>query len=429
MSNLKKIVAVAMALSVFAVVAPASAQTVEELQAQINALLAQLSSLQAQVGTTTTTSSYTGCTITSVDTDLTVGSTGDAVKCLQVILNADSATQVASSGVGSAGNESTYFGSMTQAAVIKFQDKYASEVLTPVGLTSGTGYVGAKTRAKLNAMLAAAATTSTGTGTGTGTTVTSNYDALTVSLDASNPDSANIQKNTANNVVAVINLTGSDTEDVTVTAIAITQYGNTADNKVSAVRLFDESNVQIGNDRKFVGGIANFVLVPALTVKAGETRTISVAVTLATDAETLTTVKAGIASADDITGAEFEGSYPLIANTFTVVPSGTLGALTVGDYSQPSDTSVEIGQKDVVLESFIVSAGSKEAVTINQITVKDSGTIADGDLTNIRIKTIGGSAVTEGKNLSNNKITFNLTDPVTLAKGTSQKFQVIGDIV
>ncbi len=82
--------------------------------------------------------------------NMSVGSTGEMVRELQKFLNSDPTTVVALSGSGSSGSETTYFGPATRAAVIKFQNKYKAEVLTPAGLAVGNGFVGAFTRAKLN---------------------------------------------------------------------------------------------------------------------------------------------------------------------------------------------------------------------------------------------------------------------------------------
>src|SRR3989344_5264474 len=117
-------------VSTFAFATPASAQSVGDLQTQINALLAQIAALQG--GSTTGSAS---CTATFT-LNLKAGSRGSEVMALQKFLNSMSATQVAVSGAGSPGNETSYFGPATKAAVIKFQNKYAADILTPVGLSS-----------------------------------------------------------------------------------------------------------------------------------------------------------------------------------------------------------------------------------------------------------------------------------------------------
>ncbi|HDH31162.1 MAG TPA: hypothetical protein ENH26_00055, partial [Candidatus Wolfebacteria bacterium] len=81
--------------------------------------------------------------------NLELSSTGADVKAIQEYLNANGFL-VAESGPGSPGNETEYFGLLTKTALIKFQEAYADKILTPVGLTNGTGYFGPSTRAFIN---------------------------------------------------------------------------------------------------------------------------------------------------------------------------------------------------------------------------------------------------------------------------------------
>jgi len=84
--------------------------------------------------------------------NLLKGTMGSDVKNLQTVLNYTPLTQVAQTGAGSPNDESTYFGNATKNAVIAFQNIFANQILTPIGLTSGNGYVGSATRAFLNGL-------------------------------------------------------------------------------------------------------------------------------------------------------------------------------------------------------------------------------------------------------------------------------------
>jgi uncharacterized protein YvpB len=74
--------------------------------------------------------------------DLSFGMTDPQVKTLQTILNKNPLTQVARSGPGSPGVETTYFGGLTKTAVMKFQKLH--------NIQPALGYVGPLTRAVLN---------------------------------------------------------------------------------------------------------------------------------------------------------------------------------------------------------------------------------------------------------------------------------------
>lgn len=91
---------------------------------------------------------------------LLLGSTGPQVALLQRVLNKEPDTRIAESGPGSPGNETEYFGTLTHAAVIRFQEKFASDILVPAGLMRGNGRVGAYTRTKLNDLAMRAPTAS-----------------------------------------------------------------------------------------------------------------------------------------------------------------------------------------------------------------------------------------------------------------------------
>ncbi|MDO8559311.1 MAG: peptidoglycan-binding protein [bacterium] len=125
---------------------PVSQMTKAELTTKIAEILALVQQLQAQLTELGAVKDIVGVPADfSFTGTIRQGNSGNAIKYLQIIL--------ISQGFLSEELNTGLFGSLTKAAVIKFQEKYASEILTPSGLAKGTGMVGPATRAKLNEIL------------------------------------------------------------------------------------------------------------------------------------------------------------------------------------------------------------------------------------------------------------------------------------
>ena len=107
--------------------------------------IATVATVNSQIQQTNTSTGGTSTVTTASFAKVSVGARVSAVLTLQKILNSDSDTRIASSGAGSPGSETNYFGPATKKAVQKFQAKYG---ISSSG-RSDYGVFGPKTKAKL----------------------------------------------------------------------------------------------------------------------------------------------------------------------------------------------------------------------------------------------------------------------------------------
>jgi len=118
---------------------------IKELLAKIDFLKNEIAKVQAQIDAALNKKSNFSCA--KILNNLSLNSRGPEVFCLQEVLKSQG------SGIYPEGLVTGYFGGLTQAAVVRFQEKYTSEILTPSGFSKGTGFVGPATRNKVNQIL------------------------------------------------------------------------------------------------------------------------------------------------------------------------------------------------------------------------------------------------------------------------------------
>jgi peptidoglycan hydrolase-like protein with peptidoglycan-binding domain len=405
---------------------PAQAVTTTDLQAQIAALLAQITQLQTQLNTQGGTTVSTAYTFTR---DLTVGSKGADVTALQQWLIDKGYLTAVSAPTG-------YFGSLTKAAVAAWQ--------TASGISPTAGYFGSKSRA---AYAAAATTTPVTTTTGTtttgttttGTTVTPvTGTGLNVRLSPLNPAAGSLISSTgaaASRIpVLAVDLTAGTGSAVAVSQINFKKVGVLSDSSISGAYLVEGGKV-IAQYNSISSGVVTFSGL-SLSVAAGQTRTIYVAIDPAAGLSAGNTVSFALNAAADITSTDALGSavaetgtFPMQGNIFTItsVSNPSLATLTIASSSIGTTVTAGTQANIVGAWNFTVSNSKVNLTTIN---FKIIGSANKSDLKNVKIY-VNGSQVgsTLSSAASDGSAFFDLSAAPGVLNTGSNNVQLYADVM
>jgi hypothetical protein len=415
----------------------ASAMTNAEIMAAIASLQAQLTT---QGGTTTTGGTYTFAT------NLKMGMTSPDVMNLQKVLNMNAATQVSATGAGSPGMESSYFGAKTKAAVIKFQEMHMAEILTPVGLTKGTGFVGASSRALLNTMggttggttttypagctSAVGFSPTTGANCATGVVVgggVTNGTTLNVTLSSDTPASGTLIAGQAVADLAHFTFTNTTSSEVKVTKLVFNRTGISNDVTLSNVYLYN-GVARVTDSASVSSSVITFNDANGIiTVPVGGTINLSVKADIATGTSgQVIGVSLGSVVAGTVTVG---GVFPLLGNSHTIATA----TMATVDWSSvaptPSAASIDPQDDYVMWQKTSLTVGTR-AVWLKSIMFRQIGSVLSGDLGKFKLYVDGTMVGTEVASIgANGYVTFDMNaTPLKLESGT-HTLKMVGNIV
>jgi len=403
----------------FAYASHTSSHTIAELQAQIVALQAKLNTLLAIKQEKTLTLADCGFT-----RNLFLGTAGEDVKCLQKYLNSAGFT-IASSGPGSPGSETTFYGSLTKAAAAKWQA--ANEVSPSVG------YFGTISRTKYNSLLAAIPPSSPfGEVGGTLEEPESTITELNITASSNQPRSGLAPQGAARVPFTRVTFTAPANKDVTVKSLTVQMRGF-ADTAAfeSIIAINDENGVQIGL-AKTLNANKKAILNESFAVKAGTSRTITIAANMAASLSAYQGQLAQLALVEVDAGSipVIKGSLPIVGNEMTINSTLIIGtaSMTRGSTDPGASQTKEIDNKSLTFAAVRITAGSQEDITLESIRFNQIGSISSSDLANVQI-TVENTDFPASISSDGRFYYANFGEGITILKGGSKEIAIKSDII
>ena len=339
-------------------------------------------------GGTTTTTTTTGCSFTK---DLTVGSTGTEVTCLQNALIAGG-YNIAAGATGS-------FGPQTLAAVIAWQKAK--------GISPAAGYFGAKSRAAFGG-------TTTGTTGGTTTPPTAGTgNGLKISLSATSPNGTVLVATQGIGDLADFVFANPTAAPINVTALSFKRIGSSNDSTLSNIYLYN-GGIRLTDSAGISSSAFSFSDPVALfTVPAGGTYTVSVRSDIVTGSAGQ---QVGVQLVSATSSGTLDSSVALpISGGYQSISGATLASVNYSSSLTPSATSISPQSNFPIWQDTITV--STNPVKLNSIRFTNLGSIDSSYVTNLQLYVDGVAVGSAVPSMAGNRyVTFDLSaNPVVFS--------------
>lgn len=360
----------------------------------------------------------------SWNSTLGLGSRGTDVLRLQQFLNRDPATAIATAGIGSPGQESTYFGEKTARAVTVFQERFAAELLTPAGHSGGTGVVGPRTRAKLNELCAALSQQSS-------EALSEENPALAVAplvVSRGEQPTPTIAPAGAGGVPFTSFTLTAGAKDVTVRAIAALRTGAGADGAFEEIELVDESRGAGIGDAKVWNAHHGAVFNEPFTIPAGESKTYTVYAGMAEDLAEYDGQMPIVRIVSIDASVPVSGGLPIDGTAQTINASLVIGGATAArsSYDPEMDRTLYINETGVRFSGIRISANTQEDLELSGIEWEQAGSAGSDDIANVQTVIDGVAYPTE----RDGRVYASTFEPaIQIRRGMTLDAHVRGDIL